>query len=113
MKISKQDYKFVPIDPDTNFDPKYNRRVIEETINKSKVLRERKRRENLDKTRERTQAVAQYLSSLDTGKTSASVLEYFGRHEIARLRGEEIKDLIYAKIGNETKAKLEEKAIRA
>src|SRR3990167_5277066 len=104
-KIVKEDYKFVSVDGDPNFDPEHNRRVVAETIRKSKLLQARKKRENMDKVRERTQAVAQYLSSVNSGKTSVNVVDYFGRHELARLRGEEIKDIIRAKIGNEIKEK--------
>jgi hypothetical protein len=113
MKIAKQDYKFVPVDPDPSFDPEHNRRVIEETIKNSKILQERKRRESADKVGLRTQAVAQYLSSLNTGKTSSSVNEYFGRHEMARLRGEEIREVIRAKIGDEIKKRVKTQAVKS
>lgn len=109
MKISKQDYHLVPVDADKDFSPENNRRIIEETIKKSKLLQERKRREGMDKVKERTEAMAQYLNSLNNGKTT-KVTDYFDRHELARLRGEEILNTIKGKIGDVTKSKIKEQA---
>jgi len=114
MDIQKQDWRFVPVDPDPDFSPEHNKRVIEETIKNSKRLSERKRRESSENVRERASAVAQYLASLKSGKTSSKVVDYFGRKETARLRGEEIADVLRAKIGDATKKKIREAAeIRA
>lgn len=109
-KIGKQDYQFVPVDPDPNFDPEHNRLVIEESIRKSKLLSERKKREHMDTVRERTQAVAEYLNNLNTGNTGSDVARYFGRRELARLRGEEIQNIIHAKIGNAAKEEIRKTA---
>lgn len=110
MKISKQDYKFVPVDPDPDFDLEHNKRVIEESIRKNELLRKRKERELGEKIGERNQALSQYLSDLNTSKTESGVVDYFGRHEIARLRGEEILGVIKSKIGNVSKQKIKEQA---
>ena len=104
--ITKEDYKFVSVEPDVTFDPDRNKRIIAETIKTSKILQTRKKREYMDKFKERGQAVSQYLTSLNSGDTKSEVADYFGRHEMARLRGEEIRDLIRAKIGDEIKKKI-------
>lgn len=110
MKISKQDWGYVPVNPDPDFDPENNKRIINETIKKSKLLAKRKEREHLEKVAERNAAIAQYLKSIGSGKTNSKVTEYFGRREMARLRGEEILGAIRAKIGDATKQKIYEKA---
>ena len=110
MKISKQDYKFVPVDPDPNFDLEHNKRVIEDSIKKNNLLRKRKERDLGEKIGERNQALSQYLSDINTSKTESSVTDYFGRHEIARLRGEEILGMIKGKISNVQKQKIKEQA---
>lgn len=110
MKISKQDFKFVPVDPDPNFDPEHNKKVIEDSIKANELLRARKKRESDEKVKERTTAISQYLSDVNRGATKSGVLDYFGRHEIARLRGEEIIGIIKSKIGDVTKQKIKEQA---
>lgn len=110
MKISKQDWGFVPVDPDPNFDPEHNKKVIEETIRENALISARIKRENDENVKERASAVAQYLEDINKGRTGSEVVDYFGRHEIARLRGEEISGIIRSKIGNVTKSKIKEKA---
>lgn len=99
MKVDQVDWKYVGIDPDPDFDPEHNKRVIKESIEKNQRLRARRNREYGSKLRERAGAVAQYLYDLDRGKTSSGVEKYFGSGELARLRGEEIGNIIRAKIG--------------
>ena len=109
-KITKDDWHLVNVDPDPDFDPERNKRIIAETIRKNNLLRARKKREGDEKVRERSSAVAQYLDDLNRGRTESTVTDYFGRHEIARLRGEEILGVIRAKIGDVTKQKIQEQA---
>lgn len=90
MKIHKADLQFVPVDADADFDPEHNRRVIEKTIRDSERIRRQKNREFGEKIAERADAAAHFLKGLSEGKTSTSVEKYFGRRELARLRGQEI-----------------------
>lgn len=110
MKLSKQDWNLVNVDPDPGFDPEHNKRVIEETIRKNDLLRARKKREGNEKIGERSSAIAQYLADVNDGKTKSGVVDYFGRHEIARLRGEEILEIMKGKIGDVQKSKIKEQA---
>lgn len=109
-KVSKQDWNLVKVDSDIGFDPEHNKRVIEETISKNELLRARKKREGNEKVAERSSAIAQYLIDVNSGKTKSGVVDYFGRHELARLRGEEILEKIKGKIGNVAKSKIQEQA---
>ena len=63
-KIHPNDWKYVAGEPDADFDPEHNKRVIESTIKSAEVMRDRKRRENAEGIRERADALAKYLMSL-------------------------------------------------
>lgn len=112
-KIAPVDYGFVPVDPDPDFDPEHNRKVMEETIANNEKLRARRNREYANKVGERTSAVSQYFSDLNSGRTDANVDQYFGPTELARLRGEQISNIIRREIGNATKQKALERAKQA
>ena len=88
--IQKQDYKWVPVDPSPNFDPKRNARIIQEVIDETEAIARKKRREATDGIRERTSAVAKYLKSVEMGGAKSDLEGYFGKRELARLRGEEV-----------------------
>ena len=108
--IQPIDWSKVPVDPDPNFDPEHNARVIQETIEENDRLRIKRQREFGSKLKEKSEAVSRYLKDLADGKTSSSTEKYFGVKELVRLRGEEIRDIIRAKIGDATKKKAIEKA---
>lgn len=92
--IAPQDLKFVSVDPDPNFDPVHNLAVIEKTIaDNEKLVRERTN-EALEKSKERTNAVAIYLRSLNQGGKATSHEKFFGKKYLAYLRGKEIMDKI-------------------
>lgn len=109
-KIEPIDYKHVGVDPDPNFDAEHNRRVIKETIEENERLRARRQREYGSKIRDKSEAVARYVTDLADGKTNSNVEKYFGRKELLRMRGEEIRDIIKAKISDGTKQKAWSKA---
>lgn len=109
-KIAKVDWGYVPVDPDPDFDFERNQRIIKESIEKNERFRLRRNREYGSKLRERSGAIAQYLHDLDRGKTSSTVEQYFGRQELARLRGEEISQTIQAKISDGKQKEALEKA---
>lgn len=110
MKIDPRDWSFVPLEPDPGFDEERNKRVIAETLEANERLRLKRQREFGSKIRERSEALSRYLDDLVKGKTSSSVEQYFGKKEIARLRGEEIIDLIKARMGDATIKKAIRKA---
>ena len=94
-KIDKADWKYVPVDPEDGFDAEHNRRVIRKTIRKHEKTKRVKDRQYTELVAERTSALAQYLKSLQTGKTTSSAEKYFGQKELTYLRGQEIMDELY------------------
>ena len=109
-RISPADWGVVPVDPDPGFDPEHNRRVIAETIRKSERARRMKNQEFGLKIDERAEAIAKYLKDIETNGASSSILKYFGRRELARLRGEEIRDILKGTISHAKKQEAIEKA---
>ena len=89
-KIAEVDVKYAPVDADVSFDPEHNKRVIQNVIRKTLENKRRIERENKEGIKERTAAIAQYVESTEQGGKSSSVEAYFGRKELARLRGEEV-----------------------
>lgn len=86
----KLDYKNWYLDkPEQGFSPERNKEVIEQSIVKSKLLLERRQRDYIEQIRERADAVASYLKRVANGM-EMNVDQYFGRRELARLRGEKI-----------------------
>lgn len=109
VPLDKANWAYAPTEPDPDFDPIHNQRVIDETIRENDLMASRKSHEYREKVRERAEAVAKYIKGIDDGKTNASVLEYFGRQELSRLRGEELLDEVRGKLGEELKKKLSKK----
>lgn len=75
--------------PDPGFSPERNKYMIEKSIIKSKLLRERRSKDYIEKIRERADAVATYLKAVEGGKED-NVDRYFGRKMLAHLRGQKI-----------------------
>ena len=90
--IAPQDLKFVSVVPDPNFDPVHNVAVIEKTIKDNEKLVRERNNEALEKTKERTNAVAIYLRSLNQGGKTIDYQKFFGRKYLAYLRGKEIME---------------------
>ena len=90
--ISPEDYEFMEQNPygDANFNADHNKEVIAKTIEKGKRYWRVKKKEYEAKTRERAVAVAAYLKNLTQGQGVSNINTYFGKREMARLRGEEI-----------------------
>ena len=102
MQISQDDWHLVPVDPDPDFDPAHNQRVVDETIRAGELMRTRKQYEFEQQVKERSSAIAKYLKTVGDGKTSSTISQYFGKQELARFRGKEIMDkLIYSDLGSE------------
>ena len=84
------DEKYMMVDPDPDFDPEHNKRVIEETIKENDARRRKNLKEHEEEIRERSAALAMYMKSLSQSGATSDMQKYFGRRELARLRGEEI-----------------------
>lgn len=89
-KNQKLDYgKWFKEGGDVGFSPEKNKYIIEKTIKKHEANIARKIKSYEEQVRERADAVATYLKSVANGKEK-SVDAYFGRRELARLRGQQI-----------------------
>ena len=91
-QISPLDWEYMEQRPhgDPGFDPEHNKRVIAETIKWTEDNRRKKDREYSEQARQRASAITSYLFNLSQGKGVSKIDEYFGKRELARLRGEEI-----------------------
>lgn len=96
-KIDPADYKYMYERPDGDpgFDPEHNRRVIAQTIRESDKLRKQKMDAYEESIRERADALASYFMNIEKGGHRSSdpaydVIRYFGRKNLAQLRGESI-----------------------
>ena len=90
--IAPQDLKYVSVDPSLEFDPEHNKQVIEKTIKDNEKLVRERNREALEKIKERNNALAIYLRSLNMGGKATDREKFFGRKYLAYLRGKEVLD---------------------
>lgn len=93
MKIDPKDLKFVPVDPDPDFDPAHNKRVIADTIKASEKLRRKKQRDFEQGVKDRVWVMSKFKKSVEKGKTN-SIQEFLGRREIARLKGQSVLEYL-------------------
>src|SRR3990167_411641 len=100
-RIAKADWKYMLEKPDGDpgFNPMRNKQIIEDTIKKTDKRIMQLKKEYSEQVEERDDAVSYYLKSLMRHKTYASdprkaAEYYFGRKELARLRGDEIREQI-------------------
>ena len=92
--IAPQDLKYVGVDPDPDFDPEGNKRIIEGTIKWTDRVARQKTREAMEKVKERIHATALYASSISRGGKSINKEKFFGKKNLAYLRGYEIMERI-------------------
>ena len=92
--ISPQDLKYVKVDPSPDFDPVHNMAVIEKTIKDNDLLVRERNREFDDKAKERINATATYLRSLNQGGKTTNHEKFFGKKYMAYLRGKEVMENI-------------------
>jgi hypothetical protein len=87
--ITDNDKKYVLPEPDKDFNPDRNKRIIEGTILKYEKMREKKMKDFTNNLRVRTDAVATYLKSnaVDNGKP---IEKYLGKRNMKELVGAEI-----------------------
>ena len=92
-----KDYKRYYVDnPGSGFSPERNSYIVEKTIKETdKAIRDRKKAYQ-DKVAERSEAVASYIKYLDKGG-GFSAEKYFGRRNLAHLRGQKIIETIKGK----------------
>ena len=90
--IQPQDLKYVKVDPDPNFDPIHNMAVIEKVIKDNEKLVRERSKEALEKVKERHNALAIYLRSINQGGKTTDYQKFFGKKYLAYLRGKEIME---------------------
>ena len=89
--IQPQDLKYVQVDPDPEFNLVHNQEVIEKTIKDNEKLVKARNRGFDEKAKERTNAVAIYLRSLNQGGKTTNHEKFFGKY-LTYLRGKEIME---------------------
>ena len=87
-KVSRKDWKFVPVDPDENFDPEHNKRVVEESIAKHEAKIKAVQKELAQNIKERSEAATMYLKNIEQGKGESNIDKYFGSKILAKLKAE-------------------------
>jgi len=78
---------------DPNFSAERNNAVINGTIAKYEQTRLKKMKVWDESLRERSEMVASFLKHVNNGKNN-NVEKYFGREQMAKLRGEEISNIL-------------------
>lgn len=98
VKVSVNDMeKWWREHPDPEFSEAHNKAVIARSIARAEAIRKKRKKEFNEEIDERVAATASYLRYLDRGK-SGTPEQYFGKRELAHLRGERVKaELMQAK----------------
>ena len=104
-EIHKDDFKYMYQKPDgdVGFSLDHNRRVIENGIKKTNQRIKQLKKEYSEQLNERVDAASYYLRAIANNKTYSSnpktaALKYFGKRELARLRGNEIREQIMSEL---------------
>jgi len=82
---------------DPDFSPARNRAVVEKTIKKMDKMQKEKLKDYTNQIRDRSSAVASFFKHVNNGKHN-NILKYFGKRELARLRGEDIANQLKAHV---------------
>ena len=90
-KINPLDWRYMEQNPegDADFSEEKNNEIIANIIKKTDKNHRKKSREFQTNLRERTEATASFLKALENG-ASTDAEKFFGKRELARLRGEEV-----------------------
>lgn len=91
-KIDPLDYKFAPVDPDPDFDPKRNQEVIDFTIKRSEELWREKQRKFNEGIKERSEAISTYAEAVKMGRTNSNYKNFFGKEYLYHLKGQKLVD---------------------
>jgi len=86
---TKRDFQKYYVENPKDFNPERNKYIINKTINEYEAKRKAKYIRFTEELKERTSALADYFRHLNSGK-STPLEKYFGKKELARLRGKEI-----------------------
>lgn len=90
-KFQVQDFKkYFKYKGDVGFSPEKNKAVIEQTIVDAEAEYAKRKKKFMGMVGERVDLIATYLKSPNGGQKNKSLEKYFGRKELARLRGMEI-----------------------
>lgn len=84
-------------EPDSSFSPERNKAMVAESIRRTNENRRKKTKEFNDKVGERVDAVVTYLRSR-VAEGSTPIERYFGKRQLAHLRGQQILRTIRTKI---------------
>lgn len=98
VKVSVNDMeKYWRERPDPGFSEAHNKAVIARSIARAEAIKKRRKKDFYNEIDERVAATASYLRYLDKGK-SGTAEQYFGKRQLAELRGERVKaELMQAK----------------
>lgn len=91
-KIDKADWKFVPVDPDPDFNYERNKKIIEDSIKKNEAKKKRDKAFFNEQIKDKGRATASYLLNLQNGRGESNLAKYFGIKEMKTLRGQEFLD---------------------
>ena len=92
--IHPKDLKYVLPKPDPDFSPERNQIVIENVIRETERNERRKKQEFNDQVDERVNAVTEYLKSVDRGGATSNIEKFFGKKQLAYLRGEHVANVL-------------------
>ena len=93
-KLDKADWGYAPLDPDPDFDPVKNQKVIDDVIRKNEQNFKRKEKERKKALSERTSAIASFVKHAQNKDSKITPDDYFGRKYLAELRGKQIIDIL-------------------
>lgn len=91
MKLHRKDWKFVPAEPDPDFNEEQARMVIKWTIDETDRLQAQKQKEFDNGLKERTDAVARFIERVKQGAGESDVKSYFGQKLLEHLSGKEAR----------------------
>ena len=94
--VAPEDRRFILDTPDKDFSPERNKAIIEQTIKDYEAMRAKKIKDRVEEYSERADAVVTYLKALNQGGSSSNMERYFGKRNLAYLRGLEIKQKLMA-----------------
>lgn len=95
--VDERDMRFYKAEGDPDFSPERNAWVVEQAMLAHEKKLKEKEKEHTDGIEYRTNAVASYLKHVANGK-EANVDKYFGRRELAKLRGRDIQEEILKRV---------------
>ena len=95
LKVDPRDEKYVLKTIPQGFSPEHNKWVVEDSIRKYEIFRQKELKVWEGKVRERANALASYFKYLDTGKGGDNpLMKYFSRKTRAYLRGEKLVETL-------------------